>query len=43
VLAEVLQQAKCDLTQASWDKLPEGLEYGNLNIKDILNADFAFA
>jgi len=43
VLAEVLQQAKCDLTQANWDKLPEGLEYGNLNIKDILNADFAFA
>jgi DNA-directed RNA polymerase len=43
VLAEVLQQAKCDLTDANWDKLPDGMEFGNLNIKDILNADFAFA
>lgn len=43
VLAEILAQASCDLTDANRNKLPEMPTYGNLNLKDILNADFAFA
>jgi len=43
VLAEILAQASCDITDANRNKLPEMPQYGNLNLKDILNADFAFA
>jgi DNA-directed RNA polymerase len=41
VLAEILERARADLT--SHDKLPPMITKGNLNLKDILNADFAFA
>lgn len=43
VLTEVLEQAKCDLTQHNWDKLPVLPERGALNIKEVLNAEFAFS
>jgi DNA-directed RNA polymerase len=43
VLTEVLEQAKCDLTQANWDKMPVLPERGALNIKEVLNAEFAFS
>ena len=43
VLTEIHEQASCDLTDANRNKLPDLLTYGNLNLKDILNADFAFA
>lgn len=43
VLSEVLEQAKRDLTQANWHKLPELPEYGSLNIEDVKNATYAFA
>lgn len=43
VLAEVLAQAKSDLTAHNHGRLPEPVERGSLNIKDILNARYAFA
>lgn len=43
VLAEVLAQATCDLTQNNRHMLPNAIEFGPLNLKDILDADFAFA
>jgi len=43
VLAEILEQASCDLTDANRNKLPTLPAYGTLNLKDIINADFAFA
>lgn len=43
VLDEVLQQATCDITQNNRERLPDAVEYGPLNLKEILNADFAFA
>jgi DNA-directed RNA polymerase len=43
VLTEVLEQAKCDLTQANWNKLPAIPERGALNIKEVLNAEFCFS
>jgi DNA-directed RNA polymerase len=43
VLKEILEQASCDLTDANQNRLPELPQYGTLNLKDILNADFAFA
>lgn len=43
VLAEVLAQAHCDLTQHSWDRLPSVPQYGNLNLMEIENATYAFA
>lgn len=43
VLNEILEQARADLTHANWNKLPDPIEYGTLNPKDILNAQFAFA
>lgn len=43
VLAEILAQAKCDLTDDNSDRLPDAIVPGPLNLKEILNADFAFA
>lgn len=43
VLAEILEQAKLDLTDCNSDRLPIAIEPGPLNLKDIINADFAFA
>jgi DNA-directed RNA polymerase len=43
VLKEILEQAKCDLTQAYWHRLPDVPDFGNLNLKDMLNAEYAFA
>ena len=43
VLAEVHQQAKCDLTVHNVGRLPDVPDYGPLNIKEVLNAQFAFA
>jgi DNA-directed RNA polymerase, mitochondrial len=43
VLNEILEQARADLTHANWKRLPDPIEYGTLNPKDILNAEFAFA
>lgn len=43
VLADILKQASCDLTDANRNKLPTMPQRGDLNLKDIINADFAFA
>ena len=43
VLAEVLQRATCDLIEHDSSRLPSAIEYGNLNIKEVLNAKYAFA
>ena len=43
VLAEVLAQSKCDLTQHNWHRLPEVVDRGSLNITEVRNATFAFA
>lgn len=43
VLAEILERAHADITDANRNKLPTLPQYGTLNLKDILNADFAFA
>lgn len=43
VLTEVLERASCDLTHADSNRLPVAIIPGPLNLKDILNADFAFA
>lgn len=43
VLAEVLEQSKCDLTEHNWHRLPEQVGRGNLNIEEIKHAPFAFA
>jgi DNA-directed RNA polymerase len=43
VLAELLESARADLTEASHDKLPELPAKGTLNLEEILNARYAFA
>ncbi|UGA46844.1 hypothetical protein HU230_0012675 [Bradyrhizobium quebecense] len=43
VLAEILAQARLDLTDDNCDRLPDAISPGPLNLKDILNAPFAFA
>lgn len=43
VLAEVLQQAKCDLTLHNLHRLPPMVGRGSLDIKEVLNARYAFA
>jgi DNA-directed RNA polymerase len=43
VLAEIMAQAKCDLTDDDSDRLPDAILPGPLNLKDIINAPFAFA
>jgi DNA-directed RNA polymerase len=43
VLSEILEQATCDLTPANRNRLPVIPERGPLDLKEILNADFAFA
>lgn len=43
VLAEVLAQAKHDLTPHNWQRLPEVPHQGTLELKGVLNADYAFA
>lgn len=43
VLAEVLEAAKCDLTLHNHHRLPDVPEYGTLDIKGVLNAEYAFA
>jgi DNA-directed RNA polymerase len=43
VLAELLESARADLTPASQDKLPELPLKGALDLKEILNARYAFA
>jgi DNA-directed RNA polymerase len=43
VLTEILEQASCDLTPANRNRLPTRPVDGPLNLKDILDAEFAFA
>jgi DNA-directed RNA polymerase len=43
VLKQILERATGDLTEANRSKLPALPTYGDLNLKDILDADFAFA
>jgi DNA-directed RNA polymerase len=43
VLAELLESARADLTPANHDKLPALPEKGALDLKEILNARYAFA
>lgn len=43
VLAELLESARADLTPANHSKLPELPEKGALDLKEILNARYAFA
>jgi DNA-directed RNA polymerase len=43
VLAEVTAQASHDLTVHNRNRLPEALQYGTLDLKEVINADFAFA
>jgi DNA-directed RNA polymerase, mitochondrial len=43
VLTQILERASCDLTDANRHRLPNAIVPGPLNLKDILNADFAFA
>lgn len=43
VLAQVLAQCKHDLTIHNQQRLPELPVYGPLNLKEVLNAEFAFA
>lgn len=43
VLAEVLEQARTDLTEANHGRLPEPVAKGPLNIREVLNAEYAFA
>jgi DNA-directed RNA polymerase len=43
VLAEVLEQAKHDLTEHNQHRLPNTPAYGPLNINEVINAQYAFA
>jgi DNA-directed RNA polymerase len=43
VLAEVLERATCDLTPSNTQRLPEVPQYGSLDIRQVLDAPFAFA
>lgn len=43
ILAELLESARADLTPASYHKLPALPEKGTLNLKEIVNARYAFA
>jgi DNA-directed RNA polymerase, mitochondrial len=43
VLAEILERASADLTEHNRNRLPSVPERGPLDLKEILNADFAFA
>jgi DNA-directed RNA polymerase len=43
ILAELLESARADLTPANHDKLPELPKKGALDLKEILNARYAFA
>jgi DNA-directed RNA polymerase len=43
VLSEVLEQAKRDLTQHNWHRLPSVPQFGTLNLKEIEDATYAFA
>jgi DNA-directed RNA polymerase len=43
VLSEVLERAKCDLTQHNWERLPDVPAKGPLNLREVLNAEYAFA
>jgi DNA-directed RNA polymerase len=43
VLAEIVAQAKCDLTQSNWHRLPVVPELGPLNLKEVINARYCFA
>lgn len=43
MLAQVLEQAKHDLTQANWDRLPTLPVYGSLQLNEVINARYAFS
>jgi len=43
VLAQVRQQAFCDLTLHNSQRLPERIAYGSLDIQSVLTAKYAFA
>jgi DNA-directed RNA polymerase len=43
VLAEVLEQSKCDLTVHNGYRLPEVPRKGPLDLKEVINAQYAFA
>jgi DNA-directed RNA polymerase len=43
VLAEILEHSKCALTVTNWHRLPKLPEPGSLDLKEVLNAEFAFA
>lgn len=43
VLDQVFSQATCDLTHTNHHMLPDAIEYGTLNLTEILDAQYAFA
>jgi DNA-directed RNA polymerase len=43
VLAQVATQAKCDLNEHNWQRLPDAVTPGAFNINEVTNAQFAFA
>jgi DNA-directed RNA polymerase len=43
VLAEVYERAKCDLSEHNLRRLPDVVSRGPLNIREVLNAKYAFA
>jgi DNA-directed RNA polymerase len=43
VLKEVLDQAKHDLTVHNQQRLPTVPDYGSLNLREVINAEYAFA
>ncbi|MGM5019253.1 DNA-directed RNA polymerase [Tardiphaga sp. 367_B4_N1_1] len=43
ILSELLESARADLTPASQEKLPQLPEKGTLELKELLNAKYAFA
>lgn len=43
VLSEVLERCRFNLTSYNHDRLPNVVEYGSLELKDVMNAQYAFA
>ena len=43
VLNEVYERAKYDVSHHNWRRLPKAIEYGDLNIQEVINAKYAFA
>lgn len=43
VLNEVYERAKHAVSHHNWRRLPKAIEYGDLNIQEVINAKYAFA